>query len=308
MKRLLYLLTTFLLTTSVASAQFTANSKWYGGYVKMTCASESAKSFMFEVDNWGEAEESITLTKTGNNTFSVTCEEYSDFKKTPVAEYRVVEGNKLLLFKDAKGNILKHFERTDDDMWEPEILKGYHYILNGTYVDAKGNKYTISGDEFIAGGKTLHFSIDPERYYVMEMEDNNQYWWVVSTTGINIYKVKDNEYGGEPGELWLKLKNVSPNGRWAFLSNAIVPNNTMWRYPSGLIRIMRNEIYARRGYVFNSADLKAYFSKQPWYKPLNNNAAVKLNAIEELNVELLKANETAAREGTDDEEIEEGLE
>ena len=308
MKRLLYLLTTFLLTTSVASAQFTANSKWYGGYVKMTCASESAKSFMFEVDNWGEAEETLTLTKTGNNTFSVTCEEYSDFKKTPVAEYRVVEGNKLLLFKDAKGNILKHFERTDDDMWEPEILKGYHYILNGTYVDAKGNKYTISGDEFIAGGKTTHFSIDPERYYVMEMEDNNQYWWVVSTTGINIYKVKDNEYGGEPGELWLKLKNVSPNGRWAFLSNAIVPNNTMWRFPSGLVRLMRNEIYARRGYVFNSADLKAYFSKQPWYKPLNNNAAVKLNAIEELNVELLKANETAAREGTDDEEIEEGLE
>ena len=36
----------------------------------------------------------------------------------------------------------------------------------------------------------------------------------------------------------------------------------MWRYPSGMVRIIRNEIYARHGYVFNSADLKEYFSKQ----------------------------------------------
>jgi hypothetical protein len=69
---------------------------------------------------------------------------------------------------------------------------------------------------------------------------------------------------------------------------------------------MRNEIYARHGYVFNSADLKAYFSKQPWYKPLNNNSAVKLTPIENLNVELIKGN-IEARVGTDDVEIEEGL-
>jgi hypothetical protein len=69
---------------------------------------------------------------------------------------------------------------------------------------------------------------------------------------------------------------------------------------------MRNEIYARHGYVFNSADLKKYFGSQSWYKPINNNAAVKLSNIEALNVDILKSNETAAREGTDDEEIEEG--
>lgn len=309
MKRILYLLTAFLLTASVANAQFTANSKWYDGDERITCASESAKTFMFEADWWGEDGTTFTLTKTSDNHFTVSnYDDYDYLTRIKDVEYRVVEGHKLLLFKDAKGNILKHYERTDDDMWEPEILKGYHYILNGTYVDAKGTKYTINDDEFIAGGKSLHYNIDPEQYNIMEMEDNNHYWWVVSTTGINIYKTTEGEYGYEMGALWLKLKNVSPNGRWAFLSNAIVPSNTMWRFSSDLIRIMRNEIYARRGYVFNSADLKAYFSKQPWYKPLNNNNAVKLNAIESLNIELLKANETAAREGTDDEEIEKGLE
>lgn len=31
--------------------------------------------------------------------------------------------------------------------------------------------------------------------------------------------------------------------------------------------IMRNEIYARKGYIFKRKDLQIYFSKQPWYKP-----------------------------------------
>lgn len=33
------------------------------------------------------------------------------------------------------------------------------------------------------------------------------------------------------------------------------------------LRFLRNEIYARHGYIFNSADLKNYFNKQDWYKP-----------------------------------------
>ncbi len=297
-----------MLTAGVANAQIDKGSIWYDDYTMFKCTSVSGNTFKCDLDCWGDDGENFTLTKTGNNVYTVKGDgDNSLFERIKTVEYRVVEDTKLLLFKDAKGNILYHFERTDDEMWEAHILKGYFYILNGTYVDAKGTKYTINDDEFITGGKTLHFSIDPEQYHIMDMEDNNHYWWVVTTTGINIYKTTEGEYGYEMGALWLKLKNVSPNGRWAFLSNAIVPSNTMWRFTSGLIRLMRNEIYARRGYVFNSADLKAYFGKQPWYKPLNNNASVKLNAIEELNIELLKANETAAREGTDDEEIEEGL-
>jgi len=33
------------------------------------------------------------------------------------------------------------------------------------------------------------------------------------------------------------------------------------------LRLLRNEIYARHGRQFKSADLRKYFSKQPWYKP-----------------------------------------
>ena len=51
------------------------------------------------------------------------------------------------------------------------------------------------------------------------------------------------------------------------------------------LRIARNEIFARRGRYFESADLKARFERLPWYSP--NTWNPKLNAIEEANVTLL---------------------
>ena len=309
MKRILYLLTAILLTASVANAQIQKGSIWYEDYYKLNCLSVSGNTIRMHIDVWEDVDENFTLTKTANNTFSLkNDEQYPVFDRIKTVEYRAIGELKLLLFKDAKGNILNTFEQTNDEMWEAEILKGVHRVLDGTYVDEKGTKYVINGDEFTMGGKKLNFSVDMMGDHILEMSDDRHLWWAMSTTGINIYECKfDPDNGYVQGALWHKLKEVSPNGRWEFLSNEIVPSGFMWRYPSGMVRIIRNEIYARHGYVFNSADLKEYFSKQPWYKPLNNNNAVKLNAIETLNVEILKFNETTAREGTDDEEIEEGL-
>ena len=59
------------------------------------------------------------------------------------------------------------------------------------------------------------------------------------------------------------------------------------RYPKSALRLMRNEILARHGYTFANAELKAYFSKQAWYKPRNNQNP-KLSDIEKLNTSLIK--------------------
>lgn len=55
---------------------------------------------------------------------------------------------------------------------------------------------------------------------------------------------------------------------------------------------MRNAILARHGYTFKSKDLRDYFSKKPWYKPGTDNAAIKLNIIEQTNLSLIKSEET----------------
>ena len=52
-------------------------------------------------------------------------------------------------------------------------------------------------------------------------------------------------------------------------------------------KIMRNEIYARHGYIFQTRDMIEYFNAQPWYTPRTRN--VRLSEIETYNVQLIKS-------------------
>ena len=64
------------------------------------------------------------------------------------------------------------------------------------------------------------------------------------------------------------------------------------RFTKAELRMMRNEILARHGWVFQSKDLKDHFSSQPWYQPLGNNYSVKISLVEKTNIELIKHEET----------------
>lgn len=57
------------------------------------------------------------------------------------------------------------------------------------------------------------------------------------------------------------------------------------------LRLARNEIYARRGYIFNSEDLQSYFSKKSWYYPDASYNGTTVNEIEKYNVELIQSRE-----------------
>jgi hypothetical protein len=55
------------------------------------------------------------------------------------------------------------------------------------------------------------------------------------------------------------------------------------------LKIARNEIFARRGRYFKTADLQNYFSRFPWYRPHTWDPP--LNPIEEANIALIKSME-----------------
>ena len=64
------------------------------------------------------------------------------------------------------------------------------------------------------------------------------------------------------------------------------------------LRIARNEIYARRGRLFDSEDLQAYFNAQSWYKGTTSPANFNYNSLndyERYNVNLMKSIEDAKR-------------
>lgn len=71
------------------------------------------------------------------------------------------------------------------------------------------------------------------------------------------------------------------------------------------LKIARNEIFARHGYIFNSQDLKDYFGKQSWYDPKINGADFDdsvLNKYEKYNIDFIKDHETQESDMSDTEE------
>ncbi len=62
------------------------------------------------------------------------------------------------------------------------------------------------------------------------------------------------------------------------------------------LRMIRNEIWARRGRKFDTPGIRQYFEWRDWYKPLKNQKKVKISDIETQNVNLILAQEAKIRE------------
>ena len=73
------------------------------------------------------------------------------------------------------------------------------------------------------------------------------------------------------------------------------------------LRILRNKILAYHGYRFQSKDLQDYFAKVSWYKPVNDNNAIKLNIVEQTNIQLIKSEESARPDDPEEEAQPEGV-
>ncbi|GHU60520.1 hypothetical protein FACS1894121_0770 [Bacteroidia bacterium] len=54
------------------------------------------------------------------------------------------------------------------------------------------------------------------------------------------------------------------------------------------LKIMRNEIFARHGYIFKTSEMKNYFQNQSWYSPRYDNVNSMLTTTELKNIDLIK--------------------
>lgn len=207
----------------------------------------------------------------------------------------------LLCFYGADGSLFEAMYWVSDEadsqelninQWVPQIC-GEYTVAGGHTVKLENDRAVIDGQRVpmkvetfngeVMGVVTLagqgplkgSFKLEPtkEGLKVSEMVyDEDTFWF--KPTGVEYRLVwKDN---GQP--------------RFDFTSDRPL-NGSLLRYDKSLLRLMRNAILARHGYVFQSKDLKEYFSSQSWYRPAANNADIQLSFIEQLNVDLIKAAE-----------------
>ena len=93
---------------------------------------------------------------------------------------------------------------------------------------------------------------------------------------------------------------------WPWTSNRLVTDQDLRFLTLADLTLMRNEIYARHGWVFGRDDLRRYFEAQPWYRPkgtlanryeANRYAAAELSPIEKRNVQTILDYENALKYG-----------
>ena len=61
------------------------------------------------------------------------------------------------------------------------------------------------------------------------------------------------------------------------------------------LALLRNEISARKGYVFSTPKYAGYFANKDWYSPAQSNAEIELSVTENKNIEIIKKMEAVEK-------------
>lgn len=214
-------------------------------------------------------------------------------------------------------------------------MKDYYYYANNAVYNSFFNDWTYGDDEYVIGvdnafseggcrelygyfnGETMplqtqdgferevpifvvcsaeeHQAISEafEEYSLLGKKSEQLYDEILN--GINNLDSKKNEKSTNSTKGNKQAGYIFPNSDSEYLTES-----DLTLLSKSKLRIARNEIYARHGYIFNSADLNRYFSKMSWYIPLYDAAHFDdsvFNPYEKANIDLITLVEERGNSG-----------
>jgi hypothetical protein len=86
-----------------------------------------------------------------------------------------------------------------------------------------------------------------------------------------------------------KVTNI--NGKYPQTTERLLTYSDLSGFSKQDLKIMRNEIFARHGYIFKTPEMKVYFEQQNWYSGRYEDVISMLSVIESKNVEFIKSYE-----------------
>ena len=177
---------------------------------------------------------------------------------------------------DAEGNV--RMEGESEDMGGDSFLLNKVDNQEGQYTLASTNKY---GWIFIRGqvGWQVEYIRKEGMNFLAVRKPNGDCCYTLTLTPDNLKNCIAQQRIAEERDVSWMLQNCLLNARY------------LGRFSKPQLRLLRNEILARHGWKFQSNDLKEYFGKQSWYKPVDNNNSIRLSVIEMTNIQLIKSDE-----------------
>jgi hypothetical protein len=111
----------------------------------------------------------------------------------------------------------------------------------------------------------------------------------------NIAKQKEDELNKEKANYDKTVDDYNKTGKYPgkypFTSEKELKDEDFKGLSDSDIRIMKNEILARHGFIFHDKEMKTYFAGQKWYSPKNENVDKLLSQQEKQNIETIESYE-----------------
>lgn len=330
MKKITALLLLIVLVTVSHSQTTLQGTYWHNGDCFTLINSETDTTVVTFTANLHEGADGIPWKKTANPNLYMRPNQIGNAWTDTIIYYRdsivhkTVEGQEVLLIYGRERtlkDILLRYEGRSTNKWY-EQSHGFDSVLEsnirrqimGSYFTGKQEAWRITSDSlFIFSLSSLpdlpSFSYAytirwgetdrPER--ILTLSDGRNLCFEMTADGLNIYNgiihvepENDIEWISQ-GDLLCHLNkthldNAVP-GRWPEASTTILTRGYLELYPTDVLRLIRNEIYARHGHSFTDKQLTEFYSKEGlWYgTALLQQNPTELTETENLNVQLILA-------------------
>ena len=310
-------------------AQISANGNWYNGSLVFTAKNMPGGRIVMNATAEGEEIEfALTPVQGKKDSYRVTDGPnggFNIYEKIQTVRHRKQGGLDALCFYDSKGLLqaVMSNEREDDAValnksrWLSQVAGEYHgidmdsegiLIIYGPDEKYHKGKLSINGQlvgyeiETFNGDVTGYIRINGTATMLDCAVETGSMWELVPTLDdLRLYETKAN---GDDTYFFDRKRNgmsfylpwyddEDSDGRFAYANKVLLNDKRFRSFDKPTLRIMRNSILAHHGYQFKSSDLKEYFMDKVWYAPRATNDGIneELSLIEQLNIELIKAEE-----------------
>ena len=302
MKKYLLLLLLCVASANLMAQSIPSDSKWYDGWNNYVASDWDEGSVLMQVIAEGEKLEFILVPVEGEKDCYILEQSPDDDAVLSYPVGLVVkrargDGLEVLCLFDGNDRLVGVMSKTRMPARVVSALN-MNTRLKGSYkVDSTGDSIVIDDGVGLFNGKKVYFKMDSFNDMatgVLKIDTGSPLegsWEFVPTlSGFKVYpgSFGQNATFRRTGEPFILVDADPGSGRFEFASKILLDNACLNSYKKSTLRLMRSEILARHGYVFEDEDLKEYFRKQPWYKPAQSNEGIELSFIEKLNVGLIE--------------------
>lgn len=198
--------------------------------------------------------------------------------------------NKISVYIDDK---LTDFNEYSFNNWKESDATKYNGYYGSTNKKLKVIVYQRSYGTFV--NKTLyHYNKNNKNIPVKSENLTNRYVFAEfknnmnNQKGILVKRGKEENYDFFP-----YMEKIITLGKFPNASLDSLLQKDLKKISKRDMKLMRNEIYARYGYIFSkNGEMDQYFRKQEWYEPKYKNIDIFLTELEKNNITYMKAFES----------------